>query len=184
MSPILTIVVTASGLGLIATLVFLELRGRYGRRLLATAVLITLVLAVFRFVAPPPIEAKGPEEETIAVVLCYFAMLLGMAAEYGYRAGERGRGQFNFDPMQLLMPVFASPIVFIPLLTIATEMPAWGGAFTRPKLMVYLIAFQNGFFWKSFFEQRRRGALEAAAGLSREIPKPPAAARSRTAAAK
>jgi hypothetical protein len=26
--------------------------------------------------------------------------------------------------------------------------------------MVYLVAFQNGFFWKSFFEQRRKTVEE------------------------
>jgi hypothetical protein len=30
--------------------------------------------------------------------------------------------------------------------------------------MVYLVAFQNGFFWKSFFEQRR--AAPAAPALT------------------
>jgi hypothetical protein len=63
--------------------------------------------------------------------------------------------------MPFLMPIFASPIVFIPLLTLTSEV-AMGGAFTRPKLMVYLVAFQNGFFWKSFFEQRKAEANVAA----------------------
>jgi hypothetical protein len=36
-----------------------------------------------------------------------------------------------------------------------------GGAFTRAKLMVYLVAFQNGFFWKKLFEQRRRALSDA-----------------------
>jgi hypothetical protein len=53
------------------------------------------------------------------------------------------------------MPIFASPIVFIPLLTLTTDEALAGGAFTRAKLMVYLVAFQNGFFWRNFFEQRR-----------------------------
>ena len=48
----------------------------------------------------------------------------------------------------------AAQTAFIPLLTLTSEV-AIGGAFTRAKLMVYLVAFQNGFFWKSFFEQRR-----------------------------
>jgi hypothetical protein len=53
------------------------------------------------------------------------------------------------------MPILASPIVFIPLLTIAGEVNA-PGILSRAKLMVYFVAFQNGFFWKSFFEQRRQ----------------------------
>ena len=30
-----------------------------------------------------------------------------------------------------------------------------------PVLMVYLAAFQNGFFWKKLFEQRRRALSDA-----------------------
>jgi hypothetical protein len=106
------------------------------------------------------VETKGPAQEAIAVVFCYAAMLLGMIAQYGYSQAERGRKRFKFEAMQFMMPVFASPIVFIPLLTITADMPL-GGAFTRAKLMVYLVAFQNGFFWKSFFEQRREIVTEA-----------------------
>ena len=56
------------------------------------------------------------------------------------------------------MPILVSPIVFIPLLTLTSELGA-GGAFTRARLMAYLVAFQNGFFWKQLFEQRRQTAV-------------------------
>ena len=36
-----------------------------------------------------------------------------------------------------------------------------GRATTQGKLMVYLVAFQNGFFWKSFFEQQKRTVKHA-----------------------
>jgi hypothetical protein len=60
------------------------------------------------------------------------------------------------------MPIFASPIVFVPLLTLTTDV-ASGGVLGDGKLMVYLVAFQNGFFWKGFFEQRRAQAQPKAA---------------------
>jgi len=101
------------------------------------------------------VESKGTVDETAPVVFCYLAMLLGMFAEYGYSQAEHGHTKLTFALMDFLMPIFASPIVFIPLLTITADMSD-GGAFTRSKLMVYLVAFQNGFFWKSFFEQRRK----------------------------
>ena len=88
-------------------------------------------------------------------------MLLGMTAEYAYSLAERasrGEARVKFDALTFLMPVFASPIVFIPLLTLTSEIGAGGGAFTRARLMVYLVAFQNGFFWKQLFEQRRQAA--------------------------
>jgi hypothetical protein len=44
-----------------------------------------------------------------------------------------------------------------------------GGAFTKAKLMVYLVAFQNGFFWKSFFEQSRQKTLESVPEMLKDI---------------
>jgi len=122
-------------------------------------VLALLMAAGAMYLVVPEFAAGGVEtrasiDETVSIVFCYFAMLLGMMAEYGYAQAERGHKKFEFDPMSFLMPIFASPIVFIPLLTLAADVTG-GGAFTRAKVMVYLVAFQNGFFWKSFFEQRR-----------------------------
>jgi len=80
---------------------------------------------------------------------------------YVYAQAEKGQERLTFAPMTFLMPILASPIVFIPLLTIAAEVNS-PGILSQSKLMVYLVAFQNGFFWKSFFEQRRRESAEGA----------------------
>lgn len=122
--------------------------------LLPRAVVAFGLLFVAYALAPAAVEEKAALDETAAIVFCYLSMVLGMVAQYFYVQAERGGRTFEFDWMTFLMPIFASPIVFIPLLTLTSEV-AIGGAFTRAKLMVYLVAFQNGFFWKSFFEQRR-----------------------------
>jgi hypothetical protein len=122
--------------------------------LLPRAVVAVALLWVAYAVTPAAVEEKAALDETAAIVFCYLSMVLGMVAQYFYVQAERGKTKFEFDWMTFLMPIFASPIVFIPLLTLTSEV-AIGGAFTRAKLMVYLVAFQNGFFWKSFFEQRR-----------------------------
>lgn len=169
MSVTLTTIVTVSLIGLIGGVAYFELRRWQTRGFLASAVLVAIALAVFRFAMPDSLETKGgAADETIAVVFCYLAMLLGMVAEYFYEQGEHGRRRFRFEPIKFLMPVFASPIVFIPLLTITSEMSI-GGAFTKAKLMVYLVAFQNGFFWKSFFEQSRQKTLESVPEMLKDI---------------
>ena len=61
------------------------------------------------------------------------------------------------------MPIFVSPIVFIPLLTVITDVNTTG-AFAQPKLMVYFIAFQNGFFWRAFFAGEFQGRRSEAVG--------------------
>ena len=56
---------------------------------------------------------------------------------------------------EALRRVQANKVVFIPLVSIAGDVSSTGGIFERAKMMVYLVAFQNGFFWKHFFDQRR-----------------------------
>ena len=158
MSSVLILIVFASLLGLAVGVGYIDL-AREPRRYLATTVLLATSLVVFAFALRDTVESKGTIDETAPVVFCYLAMLAGMFAEYGYSQAEHGHTRLTFVLMDFLMPIFASPIVFIPLLTITADM-AQGGVFTRSKLMVYLVAFQNGFFWKSFFEQRRKAVEE------------------------
>jgi drug/metabolite transporter (DMT)-like permease len=155
----------ASLAGLTVGVAYADLWRRRPRRLWPTLAVVVVSaavsVAISGAVSPPGLETKGPVEEGVAVVLCYLAMLSGMAAQYAYAQAERGRRRLKWEPLAFLMPVFASPIVFIPLLTIMTDIQL-GGAFTKAKLMVYLVAFQNGFFWKGFFERQRETAAEPA----------------------
>ena len=158
MSDLLAVILTVS-LGLLV----LDLAYRIftkGTRLLPRTLVVLAAGWVVYALAPKAVQTRGESDEIIAIVICYMSMVFGMMAEYGYAQAERGNKKIEFDWMSFLMPIFASPIVFIPLLTLTSEV-AIGGAFTRPKLMVYLVAFQNGFFWKSFFEQRRAEAKSA-----------------------
>ena len=159
MSDLLAVILVCS-----LALLVLELAYRAATRrggLLPRTLIVLAACWVVYALAPTAVQTRGASDEIVAIVICYFSMVLGMMAEYGYAQAERGNKKFEFELMSFLMPIFASPIVFIPLLTLTSEV-AIGGAFTRPKLMVYLVAFQNGFFWKSFFEQRRAEAKVAA----------------------
>jgi hypothetical protein len=161
MSRELSFLMMASLAGLVMGVAYADLWRRQPRRWWPTLALVAASCLLSVLVFPKDVETKGAVEEGVAVVVCYLSMLLGMAAEYGYAQAESGRRRFKWEPMSFLMPIFASPIVFIPLLTIIGDMTL-GGAFTKAKLMVYLVAFQNGFFWKGFFEQRREAAREGA----------------------
>ena len=144
-------------------------------RLLPTALVVAGAAWVVYALVPDAMQTRDASDEIVSIVFCYMSMVLGMMAEYGYAQAERGRRKLEFDLMSFLMPIFASPIVFIPLLTLTSEV-AIGGAFARPKLMVYLVAFQNGFFWKSFFEQRCAEARTARPEPAPAIEKTPHAA--------
>jgi hypothetical protein len=126
-------------------------------RRLPRVVVLALAGFVVYALAPAPVEKMGSLDETASIVFCYAAMLLGMMAEYFYTQAEKGATKLKFEALPFVMPILASPIVFIPLLTLTSELGG-GGAFTRARVMVYLVAFQNGFFWRTFFEQRKKQA--------------------------
>lgn len=159
MSDLLAVILVASLVLLVIELAYRAFTKR-GGLLPRTLIVLAAGWVVFA-VAPRAVQTRGASDEIVAIVICYLSMVFGMMAEYGYAQAERGNKKLEFELMPFLMPILASPIVFIPLLTLTSEV-AMGGAFTRPKLMVYLVAFQNGFFWKSFFEQRRAEAKVAA----------------------
>ena len=160
MSDVAALILIAS-----AAIMALELIYRIGIRdkdaRLLPRVVVVLGAAILAYeVRPGQVEQMGGLDQAAAIVFCYASMLLGMGAEYGYSLAERasrGEAPFKFDKVTFLLPIFASPIIFIPLLTLTSELSV-GGAFTRAHLMVYLVAFQNGFFWKQLFEQRRQAA--------------------------
>src|SRR6187397_892295 len=142
MSETLTMILALSLAAMIGELTYRI--GTRSARLLPRVMVVILGAAIVYAVAPGRVEHMGSASDTASIVVCYVSMLLGMIAEYGYAQAERGQTTLTFEPLTFLMPIFASPIVFIPLLTLTSELGG-GGAFTRARLMVYLVAFQNGF---------------------------------------
>ena len=163
MSETLRFVLMAS-LGLIAVEFIYRVITR-GEWLLPRAVALAVGAGIVYALAPGRADQMGSAAEAAAVVVCYGAMVLGMVAEHLYVTIERRR-KLTFD-VSLLLPILASPIVFIPLLALTADIGG-GGAFTRAKIMVYLVAFQNGFFWKTFFESQRKRAKQP--GASAPVP--------------
>jgi hypothetical protein len=86
-------------------------------------------------------------------------MLLGMGAQFLYRHFEQPqRKRRKFDWGVFLAPVSASPIVFLPLLASFQNSEVDLSKLDVPRLMIFFVAFQNGFFWKEHFDQRQREA--------------------------
>jgi hypothetical protein len=84
-------------------------------------------------------------------------MLLGMLSQFLYRRFERPqRLRPTWDWGMFIAPVFASPIVFIPLLAAFQNANIDLKDLTAPRLMIFFVAYQNGFFWKEFFDRKQR----------------------------
>ena len=151
----LRIALAASSLALAILAITSGLRARRPSRALAgSAVLAGVLWWIYVASFPSTVGSRG-DAETAALVVSYVAMVLGMAAHYVYAKAEKGETTLKIEWMPFLMPILASPIVFIPLVSIAGEVGTDGSLFSSARMMVYLVAFQNGFFWKHFFDQRR-----------------------------
>jgi hypothetical protein len=121
---------------------------------------VGVVLGLFTWlgaVRPPwqaPIVYRGASP-TLLILALYGAMLLGMLSHYMYFRWSRPRSRRGtLDLGNLLAPVFVSPIVFLPLASVfQSSAPATADA---ARLMLFLVAFENGFFWREFFENRQK----------------------------
>jgi hypothetical protein len=173
MSSFVSTLFNASLVALILSVVYLEFTRWRGQKKVTGLLIIVMALGVYFFLSSETVESKGVTNEFVGIAFSYGAMLLGMISEYVYSRAEGADRKFRIN-LELLMPIFASPIVFIPVLEITQDMSI-GGAFTKPKLMVYLVAFQNGFFWKNFFEERRQRSMEAFAAKLRNLDTRPTA---------
>jgi hypothetical protein len=81
--------------------------------------------------------------------ILYVAMIAGMMAQYFYFYTRR-----KFRWRSFIKPFLASPIVFMPLVSAYQKALTSLDAFELGDLMLLLVAFQNGFFWKVIFDKR------------------------------
>jgi len=129
---------------------------------IAVAAFSIFLHELFGFPTQSKAVAKGGGSDLPVAVALFICMLLGMAAQFLYShfvvpASERK----PFDFGLFIAPIFASPVVFIPLLAAFQNNDIDLTTLTIPRMMVFLVAFQNGFFWKDFFDRQRRELFES-----------------------
>ena len=124
----------------------------------ALAIFAIVLNILFGFPFPQTgVVAKGPGEDLMLAAALYLCMLLGMFSQYLYRRLEKPkRRRLKWDWGLFVAPVFASPIVFIPLLAAFQDAGIDLKRLTSPRLMIFFVAFQNGFFWKEFFDSKQK----------------------------
>lgn len=94
-------------------------------------------------------------------VVSYVAMILGMLSQYVYAWLTKPQGERpTFDWGSFVAPLLVSPIVFVPLFGTLNG----GEGVEKSNFMIVLVAFENGFFFKSYFDQRAKATQVQAAG--------------------
>jgi Ca2+/Na+ antiporter len=174
MSFTLLIFLLISLAGCLVLTIFLFLKK--GNRVQFIISLVFLVAAAvvlyFLFFSSSAIEPKGNSGNDIYfIIILYFCMVLGMLAERGYAhyttpGNKRKRRKFDIGP--ILMPLFTSPIIFIPLYAALQNADVDIMKLTAPRLMVFFVAFENGFFWKGYLEKRREDVRAGVSSAEKE----------------
>ena len=117
-------------------------------------VFVLIYLKAFPFTNYDGISYKGVlKEDLFFVILLYLAMLFGMFASYIYNYLIKTRKR-KFDMGYLFAPVFISPIVFLPLYAAFLESGYSFDNLDSAGIMIFFVAFENGFFWKEFFDNK------------------------------
>jgi hypothetical protein len=171
-NPMETAVVGMLSSSLLAWIVWRQVRsGRWPSFILSLVGLLLYVLLLrllFGFPVPRVEIAKGPTQNHFLLlsVAMFFCMLLGMAAESLYRYFDTPADKRHFDTGTFIKPFLVSPLVFIPLAASLENANLDLSQLDAPRLMVFLVAFENGFLWRGYFSRK----LAESAGKSGRIP--------------
>jgi hypothetical protein len=160
MSPVMTYLTIVSFCGLLILIIFYFFKNRRWQPSLIQLVLLVIafLFIYFLFISPKQVTQRGESSQDIYfVIVLYVFMLVGMLAQYIYARLEQPKAvRPNFDLGLFLAPIFTSPIIFIPLLSAMQNANIDFKNLTTPRIMVFLVAFENGFFWKELFDHRRK----------------------------
>jgi hypothetical protein len=160
MSESLNLITAIAFVGLVLFWLFLDVRSRawnsLGLELFGTALVALLLNRLFGFPFASHTAAKGTSDELVMSLALFICMVLGMLSQHLYdRFGRSKANRSPWDWGTLLAPIFVSPIVYIPLLASFESSGLNLSNFTSARLMIFLVAFQNGFFWKDFFDRKK-----------------------------
>lgn len=166
MSPELTVATGVSTAALVVILaVWAQKTGNWRSlvvEILAIGGFIVFLNLLLGFPVPSLVSAKGKSDDVLLSGALFICMLLGMASQSLYWRFEQPKRQRPpWDWGMFVAPVFASPIVFIPLLAAFQNANVDLKELTVPRLMIFFVAYQNGFFWKEFFDRKQREERKA-----------------------
>jgi hypothetical protein len=103
------------------------------------------------------VEEKGgiiiPEYWTLGGL--YVSTLIGIVGHHVFiqiRGLEEKKKKTKIKWMPVIKPLIISPIIFLAVMNQLSEMGVKGEGL-KANIMQFILAFQNGFFWKTIFEQ-------------------------------
>ncbi len=159
MSDLLNWLTAVSLLALAGVLFYRDYKAGSGKGFILHGVILLACVAFlwrfYGFLKTAPV-GKGDNNEVYFIIVLYVIMVFGMLASYAFQHFSKEKaGRKEWDFGLFLAPVFVSPVIFIPLLTVFQQA---GG--DSPRMMMFLVAFQNGFLWKEYFDHKRKKVMQ------------------------
>lgn len=112
------------------------------------------VVYFYAFESHAYLQSKGEQSSGPAMFVLYICMVIGMACHHFYTYFIKPKPKREaFDFGVFIAPVFVSAIVFAPLWAAFQDA---GVSLSHLKYGAFFVAFENGFCWKEFFDNRRR----------------------------
>lgn len=169
MNPIETGVVSALSCIVLVLIVWRHVRSPHWPTLILSLlglfVYAFLLHLLFGFPVPHVEIAKTDTQNNFLplVLAMFFCMVLGMAAESLYHYLDAPSDKRRFDLGTFVKPFLVSPLVFMPLAASLQNANLDLSRLDAPRLMVFLVAFENGFLWRGYFGRK----LAESAGRTR-----------------
>ena len=160
MNPAETVIVGVLTCLLLAWIVWRHVRSPHWPSLILSVLVLLLYVFLLRSLFGFPNSrvdiAKGSGNNNflpIAIAM-FVCMVLGMAAESLYHYFDAPPDKRQFDIGSFLKPFLVSPLVFMPLAASLENANLDISQFDAPRLMVFLVAFENGFLWRGYFSRK------------------------------
>ena len=170
MTEFMTIVIGTSiaGLAAISIFRFVKLKNVTAFAIQLAVLGLAAWLIYTLFYTPGAPVARGDDDggDVYLIIWLFIFMVLGMLANYLYQYFSKpkaARDKLEFDIGLFIAPVFVSPIIFIPLLVVFQEGNVSPDGNLTARIMFFLVAFQNGFLWKEYFDNLRKQTAEGRA---------------------
>lgn len=167
MSLLVTIILSLAIISLILFTCYYNFKAKNWKKgsFIALFIILFICLLYWKFNFPFPAEklvSKGEEKPEAPLLISLFVCItLGMFSQHLYRyfsiLQEKRSG---FDIGFFIAPLFLSPIVVLPLFAALENANIDIYHFNQQTCMIFLIAFENGFFWKAFINQHEKKIIK------------------------
>ena len=125
-------------------------------------ILCFIILYKYYYINEIPIpkgQGATSVETYLTIGLCFIAMISGMVCHFlffHYILPKKERDKVKKDWGRIIAPICVSPIVFIPVVTLLQNAKIDFANPSIANITQFLIAFENGFFWKEIFDNRMK----------------------------